>query len=311
MKPLLQIEKLTKYFRQTSALMGVTFHVFPGEIFGYLGPNGAGKTTTIRILLGLLQPNSGTAEVFGQDIRFAGADLRRRMGFVLQEVGLYDRLSAYDNMKFYGRLYGIPAGKLQQCIPELLEKVDLNERREEQVSAFSRGMKQRLAIARALLHKPELLFLDEPTAGMDPEGQNKIHNIIRRLIQGRERTVFLTSHNLGEVQKLCTRIAILRKGELLACDTIENLGCAIDLPRIKIRLTQISHRRELETALQQSPFVASFRLHDMDLEVELNDLEDTPKLLKFLIDKDSMVSEVRPVKQSLEEVYLNLVKENT
>lgn len=206
MEPALSFRGVRKSLGGREILRGVSFEVFPGDIFGYLGPNGAGKTTTIRVLLGLLPPDAGEILLFG---RPAGRDNRRRIGFVLETDGLVDGLSAQENLLLFARLYGVKGTRLG----ELLELVGLVQRQRERVGKFSRGMRQRLALARALLHDPELLVLDEPTAGLDPTGQMEFRELLRELSRG-GKTVFVSSHNLDEVERLCNRIALIHRGEI-------------------------------------------------------------------------------------------------
>jgi len=187
-------------------LRGISFSVYVGDVFGYLGPNGAGKTTTIRVLLDLLPPDGGEVRLFG---RPSDPEARRRIGFVLENDGLFDGLTAAENLVLFARLYGVSRPK----VGELLELVGLGGKEGDRVGTFSKGMRQRLALARALLHDPELLVLDEPTAGLDPTGQMEVRELIRELAGG-GKTVFLSSHNLDEVERLCNRIALIHHGEI-------------------------------------------------------------------------------------------------
>jgi ABC-2 type transport system ATP-binding protein len=187
-------------------LRGISFSVYVGDVFGYLGPNGAGKTTTIRVLLDLLPPDGGEVRLFG---RPSDPEARRRIGFVLENDGLFDGLTAAENLALFARLYGVSRPK----VGELLELVGLEGKEGDRVGTFSKGMRQRLALARALLHDPELLVLDEPTAGLDPTGQMEVRELIRELAGG-GKTVFLSSHNLDEVERLCNRIALIHHGEI-------------------------------------------------------------------------------------------------
>jgi len=187
-------------------LRGISFSVYVGDVFGYLGPNGAGKTTTIRVLLDLLPPDGGEVRLFG---RPSDPEARRRIGFVLENDGLFDGLTAAENLALFARLYGVSRPK----VGELLELVGLGGKEGDRVGTFSKGMRQRLALARALLHDPELLVLDEPTAGLDPTGQMEVRELIRELAGG-GKTVFLSSHNLDEVERLCNRIALIHHGEI-------------------------------------------------------------------------------------------------
>jgi ABC-2 type transport system ATP-binding protein len=214
-------------FRKTrhdvEALRGISFTVPRGELFGVLGPNGAGKTTLIRILSTLLLPTSGRASVLGLDVDSQVRAIRHRIGILFGgERGLYGRVSAWQNLRYFANLYGIPTPVSGRRIAELLQLVGLSERGHDKVDTFSRGMKQRLHIARVLLHDPEVIFLDEPTIGLDPVGAREIRQIIRRL-QSAGRTILLTTHYMAEADELCQRVAIVDRGELVVLETPERL----------------------------------------------------------------------------------------
>jgi ABC-2 type transport system ATP-binding protein len=202
---------LTRTFNGLTAVDHITFDVHAGEIFGFLGPNGAGKTTTLRMLTGQLRPTSGWARVMGCDIVEEREDLKPQIGVVFEQQNLYTRFSALDNLKFYTRLYGIP----QTRVGQVLERVGLTDRAREQTSKYSNGMRQRLMIARALLHQPRVLFLDEPTRGLDPGVARDIRSLVAELAQ-EDVTIFLTTHYMEEADRLCSRVAIINKGAIVA-----------------------------------------------------------------------------------------------
>ncbi len=205
------------------ALTGISFTVDEGEIFGLLGPNGAGKTTTIKILTTLLAPTSGEAKIFGYDCFGQEKFIRDKINFIFGgERGLYWRLSAYENLQYFGDIYKIPAKVLKERIPKLIKLVDLEGRENEKVESFSKGMKQRLQIARGLINDPKVLFLDEPTIGLDPIGAKDLRNIILKL-KGEGKTILLTTHYMQEADELCDRIAIINNGELVDIDTPKQL----------------------------------------------------------------------------------------
>ena len=206
METALEFKEVRKSLGGKEILKGITFSVRVGDVFGYLGPNGAGKTTTIRVLLDLLPPDGGEVWLFG---RPSNPETRRRIGFLLENDGLFDGLTAAENLFLFARLYGAPRPR----VGELLELVGLKGKERDRVGTFSKGMRQRLALARALLHDPELLVLDEPTAGLDPTGQMEVRELVRELA-GSGKTVFLSSHNLDEVERLCNRIALIHRGEI-------------------------------------------------------------------------------------------------
>jgi ABC-2 type transport system ATP-binding protein len=215
----ISITNLTRQFGDRKALSNINLAIQPGELFGFLGSNGAGKTTTIRILLGLLPPTSGKVTVLGFDPQTHGAEIRTRCGALLEHTGLYERLSAYENLDFFGRIWHLPTQQRARRVQELLESIELWDRRNEVIREWSRGMKQKLAVARTLIHKPELIFLDEPSAGLDPLAAVSLRDDLHRLVQTEKVTVFLTTHNLAEAEKLCSQVAVLHQGQLLASGT--------------------------------------------------------------------------------------------
>lgn len=228
----LEVRDLTRRFGDRTVLDKLRFEVARGEIFGFLGPNGAGKTTTLRILTGQLKATSGACRVLGLDPATSGRALRRKIGLSQEEAGHYDRLSVNSNLLFFARLYG--AG--QSRVDELLRDFSLFDRRKDPVAKLSRGMRQRLALARALVGSPELLFLDEPTAGLDPLAARGVRRLIREFCAG-GRTVFLTTHFMEEAQELCSRVAILDGGKMLACDAPDSLRQGASLEEVFVRLT--------------------------------------------------------------------------
>jgi ABC-2 type transport system ATP-binding protein len=219
MNSVISIENVKKTLGSREVIKGISFTVERGDIFGYLGPNGAGKTTTIRILLGLLQAGSGKAYILEQDINLS--ETRRSVGFVLELDGLYDNMTAEENLDFYARIYGL--SNAGQKIAELLGVVRLGDRAKDKVSTYSKGMRQRLALARAMVHDPEILILDEPTAGVDPSGQIEVRQIMLDVAHKENKTVFLSSHNLDEVQRICNRIALIDRGEIKLYGELESL----------------------------------------------------------------------------------------
>jgi ABC-2 type transport system ATP-binding protein len=243
----IEVHSLTRDFNGLRAVDGISFTVEAGEIFGFLGPNGAGKTTTLRMLTGQLRPTSGTARVAGCDVVQQRDALKPQIGVVFEYQNIYERLSARDNLVFTARLYGVPKKRLIQ----VLEQVGLNERSRESVKKFSNGMKQRLLIARALLPEPKVLFLDEPTRGLDPHMARGIRQIISSLAET-GTTIFLTTHYMEEADKLCSRVAILDQGRIMALDTPERLkalhgGGETTLEDVFLQLTGSSLYREEES----------------------------------------------------------------
>ncbi|MFC2044334.1 ATP-binding cassette domain-containing protein [Chloroflexota bacterium] len=223
---IIEVENLTKHFGQLTAVDTVSFEVPEGEIFGFLGPNGAGKTTTINILCTLLTPTSGRASVKGYDVVKQRNDVRRSIGLVFQEPTLDEYLTAEQNLRFHAYAYGVPKGLREERISELLELVELSDRRKNKVRTYSGGMKRRLEIARGLLHRPQVLFLDEPTLGLDPQTRRHIWDYIQALRQQNNLTIFLTTHYMDEAE-ICNRISIIDRGRIIALDTPDKLKDAL------------------------------------------------------------------------------------
>ena len=222
-KNMIEVKNLTKEFNGVTAVNHVSFDVKEGEIFGLLGPNGAGKSTTIRVLCTLTRPTEGTATIGGHDIVKDGSKVRELVGLVSEKMIMYDRLTAKENLKFFGKLYNIPNDVLNSRIKEMLELVHMEKWQNKQVGTYSTGMKQRINIIRALLNMPEVLFLDEPTLGLDPQSSTEIREFIRKINQERKITIILTTHMMLEADMLCDRIGIMDYGKIIALDTSFNL----------------------------------------------------------------------------------------
>jgi ABC-2 type transport system ATP-binding protein len=297
---------------EVEAVRGVSFDVAPGELFGLLGPNGAGKTTTIKMLITLLIPTSGSARVLGFDVVKDAREVRERIGYVFGgERGLYERLSAWDNLRFFAELYAVPPRDQRRRIDELLELVGLKGREKERVEGYSRGMRQRLHIARGLLHDPPVVFLDEPTIGVDPVGARELRRTIAELTQA-GKTVLLTTHYMFEADELCDRIAVINKGEIVASGTprdlkqivaehtvieIEAFGVTDDaLERLRrvagVTSVSVEERDQAQVLLVQSP----------------KGLELTQQLLAYL--DGATVGRVAAREPTLEDAYVALVSES-
>ena len=274
-------DSLTRDFGSIRALDGLTLAVPTGAIFAFLGPNGAGKTTTIHLLLGIIEPTAGTARVLGFDPVTAGDPIRRRSGALLEHSGLYERLSAVENLRYYARIAHLGAEETEARIAELLTQFGLYDRRDDTVGKWSRGMKQKLAIARVLLHKPSLVFLDEPTSGLDPESTVALREHIVSL----GTTVFLTTHNLTDVEKMATHVAVIREGRLLDAGTPAELRARAVRSRVTIRMQD----RE-------------------PLAMELAPGESAAPIVARLVHEGAQIEEVRREEPSLEEVFLHLVR---
>jgi ABC-2 type transport system ATP-binding protein len=299
---MIQMENLTRRFGQILAVDGLTMNVDAGEVFGFLGPNGAGKTTTIRMLTALIHPTSGSASVAGHVVGREDRQLRRNVGILTESPGLYDRLSAERNLEFFARLYDVEdvGGQVERY----LRMLGLWDRRHEDAGTFSKGMRHKLAIARALLHEPQVLFLDEPTSGLDPEAAHLMRDFIAEL--GREgRTIFLCTHNLDEADRLCDRIAIIDT-RILALDSPAALRHKMYQRSVVFHLRRIEpHFIEKVEAL---PFVNAVREVDNKLVISLDDLETrNPDVVRTLVNEGADVQFVGELRRSLEDVYLKLV----
>jgi len=303
----IRIENLTRDFETVRAVDGLSLEVPAGIIFGFLGPNGAGKTTTINLLLGLLEPTSGRAEVLGNDTRTQADEVRTHTGALLEHPGVYEQLSAEDNLEFYGRVYQMPTAERQARIKELLTHAGVWERRKERVGTWSKGMKQKLALARAMLHRPPLVFLDEPTAGLDVVAAAAVRDDLESLAAREGVTVFLTTHNMAEAERLCAQVAVIREGKLVAIGHPDKLRARSGGPRVEIVGRGFNeHALQL---LRARPEVAAAEMHNQHLEIDLHGEADTAPLVSLLVGAGVAVEEVRRGKASLEEVFLTLMEE--
>lgn len=303
----IRTENLTRHFDTVRAVDQLAMEVPKGIIFGFLGPNGSGKTTTIRLLLGLLEPTGGTASVLGYDIRQAHDEIRARCGALLEHHGLYERLSAQENLEFYARIWRLPAQERASRARELLDKMGLWERRAEKVGKWSRGMKQKLAVARALLHRPELVFLDEPTAGLDPMAAATLRDDLYHLAHDEGITIFLTTHNLPEAEKLCTLVGVVRNGRLIACDSPQALRARKKGQDIKIFGEGFTP--QVFEELRQLPGVSSVKLENGHLHLHFKEPVQTAPLITRLVQAGVAVEEVRKDAEDLEETFLTLMEE--
>jgi ABC-2 type transport system ATP-binding protein len=303
--PAIRVRELVRDFRTVRALDHVTFDVPPGIVFGFLGPNGAGKTTLIRVLLGLARPTAGSAEVFGLDPVREGEQVRTRSGALLEHHGLYERLSARQNLEFFARATRMPVGERQPRMQALLSRFGLWERRDEVVGTWSRGMKQKLAVARAVLHRPPLVFLDEPTAGLDPVASAALREDLARLAADEGVTVFLTTHNLAEAERLCAIVGVVRRGKLVGLDSPASLRA--ERSGSAIRISGRGLTDALCLALGALPGVQGVSRADGDVRVVLAGADTTPQLVRWLVEQDVAIQEVRRERATFEEAFLDLV----
>jgi len=295
-------EKLTKKFGEIVAVNQLSLSVQRGEVFGLLGPNGAGKTTTVRMLAALLIPSGGEAQVAGFRIGEDDQDIRRKIGLLPESPGLYDSLSAEQNLAFFGAMYGIE--NIADQIQKYLELLGLWNRRYEPVGTFSKGMRQKLAIARALLHEPDVLFLDEPTSGLDPQASRLVREFIEDL-KGEGRTIILTTHNLEEADRLCDKVAVI-SGHLLALDAPGELRRKIFGRKVVFHLQEAN--QALAEGLEKFPFVSDLQIVDNKIMAAVeNPEEQNPELIRALIEGGAELQFVGELRRRLEDVYLELM----
>ncbi|MBW4638533.1 MAG: ABC transporter ATP-binding protein [Gloeocapsa sp. UFS-A4-WI-NPMV-4B04] len=302
----IRISNLTRNFGNVRALDNLSLLIPKGVVFGFLGANGSGKTTTIRLLLGLLEPTSGHAEVLGFDTRSHSDKIRQHTGALLEHSGLYERLSAEDNLEFYARVWRLPTAKRRSRIKELLSNMGLWQRRHEIVGGWSRGMKQKLAVARAMLHHPPLIFLDEPTTGLDPVAAAALRDELQETVAREGVTVFLTTHNLVEAEKLCHQIGVIRQGKLLAIGNPDQLRVQAGNPRIEI--VGRGFTPKLIDYLKSQPLISSTQIQGDRLTITLRKQTSAAPLVKILVNAGVEIEEVRKGNASLEEVFLTLME---
>ena len=303
----IRIDNLKRYFNSIKAVDGLSLEVPSGIIFGFLGPNGSGKTTTINLLLGLLEPTDGRAEILGFDTRTQANDVRTHTGALLEYPGIYEQMSAEENLEFYGRVWRMSDAERQPRIKELLTQMGLWERREERVVKWSRGMRQRLAVARALMHHPRLVFLDEPTAGLDVVAAAAIRDDLATLVESEGVTVFMTTHNMSEAEKLCSEVAVIRAGKLVA------LGNPDELRRrsgnLQIEVVGSGFSESVLNLLRARPEVSMVESHADRLSIHLSEETDTAPLVRLMVNEGVQIEEVNRGKASLEEVFITLMEE--
>ncbi len=301
--PILEIMDLEKRYGHTVALDKVSFEVAEGEIFGLLGPNGAGKTTLLSIVSGLIPASGGDVRMMGRPALPVGKELRRQIGIVPQELAVYNELTPRENLRFFGRLYGLTGAMLTQRADEVLEAIGLADRADDKVATFSGGMKRRLNLGAALVHQPRLLFLDEPTTGVDPQSRNHIFEEIRRVNHG-GATVVYTSHYMEEVQALCPRVGIIDHGRLIACDTVAALVQQL-AGLIRLRLPEID--RALLDRLCTLPGARWKQTDAQTLELECADVKGTLlRVVALLNELNLQLINLETQEPNLEGVFLHL-----
>ncbi len=310
MKTILSVENLSHRYGDQPALDDLSFEMQEGEIFGLLGPNGAGKTTTVRLLNGMFLPSAGRMSVLGLDPTLHGMEIRRQTGVLTETPALYERLTACQNLEFFATLCEMPKSERPARIRELLAFFELEPRANDKVSTFSKGMKQRLALARALLHRPEILFLDEPTAALDPEASAQVRDLIASIGREDGRSVLVCTHILSEAQRLCDRVAILGKGRLLALGSLDELRRRV-MPGLWLEVELLglipanlkAHLAAIDGVLAVEPSGSALRLQVSQPAV-------IPAVAAAVIAAGGQLLRLQPQEISLEEVYFALQKES-
>ena len=295
---------LTRQFGDTLAVKDLSMTVEAGEVIGFLGPNGAGKTTTIRMLAGIINPTEGHAVVGGMRPDEVPEQLHEIIGLLTEAPGLFERMSAQRNLEYFAGFYSHIDGSVQ--VEKYLKEMGLWDRRRDKAGTFSKGMKHRLALARALLHEPKVLFLDEPTAGLDPEAAHEVRDLIKKL-STEGRTIFLSTHNLSEAELLCHRIAVIRT-KLLSVDTPKNLRKRLFQKQMFVRLETVTD--SVMKSLSQLSFIDCVEQSGNQINIELSEPEkNRPSIVKTIVDAGGQVLEVSQKQHSLEDAYLTLMKE--
>lgn len=306
----IEATSLVKTFNGLNAVNDLSLSVEEGEIFGLLGPNGAGKTTTIRMLSALIAPSSGSAQIGGFDVVENALKVREMIGILTESPSLYGRLSALENMEFFAKAYGVTDKQERDSkIRELLEFFQLWDRRQDHVGQYSKGMKQKLAIARALIHSPEILYLDEPTSGLDPKSSKDIRDLMETLTENQRQTILLSTHRLEDAEKLCDRVMIINKGRPITVSSPRDLRKRFSSSQeVQVGVTLVDD--DLIELISGLPFVVHHTPNSTDntVSVSLGAESDTPLLVKALVEYGASVRFVKPLETSLEEAYLELME---
>jgi ABC-2 type transport system ATP-binding protein len=298
------VEKLTKRFGNFTAVDNVSFKVKEGEIFGLLGPNGAGKTTTISILSTIMSLTSGKAEIYGKDVMHQKDDVRKLIGIVFQDPSLDDELTGRENLDFHARLYGVKGKEKKESIDRVLELVELSDKANKQIKTYSGGMKRRLEIARGFIHNPKVLFLDEPTIGLDPQTRRKIWNYIMQLNEREKITIILTTHYMEEADELCNRIAIIDHGKIIKLDTSEKLKDSLGGDIIRIGTDR---PERLAAIIKKRKIARSVKWHGSDLDIAAKDGgKMLPKVIEIAKDAGIGVDYATVKRPTLEDVFISL-----
>jgi len=300
---IIEVQGLSKNFKDLRAVDSLSLNVNRGDVFGFLGPNGAGKSTTIRLLLTLIKPNAGTIKIFGKKLTEERKTILKDVGAIIEHPDFYNYLTAYKNLEILSRISGREVKPKR--IMEILEIVGLSERRNSKVKTYSHGMKQRLGIAQALLHDPELIILDEPTTGLDPQGMKEIRDLITFLCKERNKTIFLSSHILSEVEQVANRMIIINKGKKIVEGNVQDLLNEAEL-KVSVEVIEVENAKQLITQSRWAEKLDSANEHRMIFNIQS---EEITELNKYLVSNNISVSALVPTR-SLESYFLNITEES-
>src|SRR4030065_14206 len=298
---IIEVKNLSKHFKELKAVNDLSINVYTGDVFGFLGPNGAGKSTTIRMLLTLISPTKGEIKIFGKSLKKSRIEILRKIGAIVEKPDFYGFLSAYKNLEILAKLSGIESSKKR--IMEVLELVGLNKRFKSKVKTFSHGMKQRLGIAQALLHDPELIILDEPTTGLDPQGMKEIRDLIIHLSKDQKKTIFLSSHILYEVEMVADRMIIINKGSAQVEGYVEEL-----LNRSDLKVTfEVDDTQKVRELIKETSWIQKLNSETKNRVIFSLKNTEIAELNKYMVDNKISVSAVIPTR-SLEEYFLQMTE---
>jgi len=300
---IIEFNNVTKNYGNNTALDSVSLKINQGEIFGYLGPNGAGKTTTIRLLLGLIRPSNGEIKLWEKSIadeKYADA-IRQKIGFSLDNPGHFIYSTAYRNLMYYARIYKLK--NPHDRVTSLLKQFELWEHKNHRVETFSKGMKQKLSLARAFLNNPELLVMDEPTSSLDPNAQKDLKTLLKQYVAEQSTTVFFSSHNLAEVEELCTKVALLKNGKIVFCDDLAALKEKYKAPVVSVLPEDRNVLPQITDKLRELSYVADIEADRDRLLIKLQDKQSSKALMKYFVENEIVLKEFSEVTPSLNYIY--------
>jgi ABC-2 type transport system ATP-binding protein len=304
---MVQTSQLTKVYGNTTVVDDLNLKIEEGQIFGFLGPNGAGKTTTILMLMGLTSPTKGSASIAGFDSTHETLKVKRIAGYIPEKVGFYPDISAYENLLYTANLNGLFEKKADAMVNQSLEQVGLKDKARELVSHFSKGMKQRLAIADILVKQPQVAFLDEPTTGIDPAGITQILDLISQIAHNNKMTIIMSSHQLSQIQRICSHVGIMNKGKLISEGSIEQLGKKAGGGKVVVELQLAEVTKELIEGIRNVPGVISLERKENTLLISCN--EDLRReISKVIAEKNGLITQMKLQSFALEDIYMKIVK---